>query len=387
MCTPRDNSFLFLILTKVGRSSVVQERGIRTAFLQFTLGNKGCVVGMMLMLGVLVKLVGSSSASAADLSSSAIQLRMPSYTMSEKSVTVLIAAIQAQKLTTLNPPPRPLVMDKMSQAQMVLSLRSCGEEPPKGWTKVQLLARLKELEDAGDIKPPGVSGKKQTPLEASIKELNRAGIRKASLQKYVTDECGLTITGNETMTILQQKAMTHLLQHTDPVGEDKMGFGKYAAQDYATVKQNDPQYCVWATTTAREGECSQYLRRFVKWLQKAEMEPKETKVDLGKIIPLAKAKGYGKKNPGTENPTTGKTMMAHTTTTPSTATTATPSTATSSTATSSAGSDPMVQQLLQAVMTLTKEVQELKDEKSEKPRKIAAKADEIMENADTQDRR
>ena len=336
-------------------------------------------MGVMLMFGVLVKLVGSPSTRAADLSRSAIQLRVPSYTMSKKSVTVLIAAIQAQKLATLNPPPRPLVMDKMSQAQMVLSLRSCGEEPPKGWTKVQLLARLKELEDAGDIKPPGVSGKKHTPLETAIKELNRAGIRKASLQKYVTEDCGLEITGNETMTILQQKAMTHLLQHTDPVGEDKMGFGKYAAQDYATVKQNDPQYCAWATTAAREGECSQYLRRFVKWLQKAETKPRETKVDLSKIIPTTKAKGYNKQDPDTENPTPGKTMMAHTTTTPSTAT--------SSTATSSAGPDPMVQQLLQAVMTLTKEVQELKDEKSEKPRKIAAKADEIMENADTQDRR
>ena len=295
---------------------------------------------------------------------------MPHYSEHENRIPVSIAAIQAQQLVYHVLPRRLADMDKMTQAQMVLSLRSYGEEPPKDWSKVQLLSRLKELEEAGEVIAPHGGTKKHTPLELAIKDLNKAGARKATLQKYVTDTCQIAITGNETMTILQQKAMGHLLQVTTPVGEDKMGFGKYAAQTYATVRQNDPQYCSWATETAREGECSQYLKRFVKWLQMGPEETKHNKVDLNKVVPTAKSKS-NPKNPGTDDPTTGK--MGYPTTT--------------STATSSTSQEAVVQQLVNAVTALAKEVQDLKNDKAEKPRKIAAKADSEMEEKPYQDRR
>ncbi|OLQ01173.1 Copia protein [Symbiodinium microadriaticum] len=293
---------------------------------------------------------------------------MPPYSVHENRIPVSIAAIQAQKLVYHTRPRRLTDMDKLTQAQMVLSLRSYGEEPPKDWSKVQLLSRLKELEEAGEVIAPHGGTKKHTPLELAIKDLNKAGARKATLQKYVTDTCQITITGNETMTILQQKAMGHLLQVTTPVGEDKMGFGKYAAQTYTTVRQNDPQYCSWATETAREGECSQYLKRFVKWLQMRPEETKHNKVDLNKVVPHAKAKSNPKK-PGTDDPTTDKTGYPTTT----------------SPATSSTSQDAVVQQLVNAVTALAKEVQDLKNDKAEKPRKIAAKTDCEMEEKPHQD--
>ncbi|CAE7339017.1 unnamed protein product [Symbiodinium sp. CCMP2456] len=317
--------------------------------------------------------------SAARQTVSATQPRVLDYSRSKMLIPVSIAAIQAQIVVCNTTVVQPVGMDKMTQAQMVLSLRSYGEEPPKGWSKVQLLSRLTELEASGEITAPLPASKKATPLELAIKDLNKAGIRKATLQKYVTDECGIEITGNETMTILQQKAMTHLLMATDPVGEDKMGFGKYAAQTYATVKQNDPQYCSWATVTSKEGECSQYLRRFVKWLEMPEAKERAHKVDLNKIVPISKAKMFNKK-PGTEDPTTGKGYPA---TTPTTSTSPT----ITAKATSSSAPDPMVQQLVQAVTALAKEVQDLKDDKAEKPRKIMAKADATMEEDAHQDGR
>ena len=71
------------------------------------------------------------------------------YSLYLEHLLVTIAAIPAQVVESLAfsfAYPR---MEKMTHPQMVLSLRAYGEEAPKGWTKVQLLARLKELEAQG----------------------------------------------------------------------------------------------------------------------------------------------------------------------------------------------------------------------------------------------
>ena len=146
-------------------------------------------------------------------------------------MTVPNAAIQAQNLEGFLYLLLVTNMEKLTQPQMVLSLRAYGEEAPKTWTRVQLMARLKELEAQGEVTAP-TTKKMKTPLEEAVKELNRAAARKATLQKYVQEGCGLTITGNETISVLQQKAMTHLLATVEASAKDPLGFGKYSTQSY-----------------------------------------------------------------------------------------------------------------------------------------------------------
>ncbi|CAE7515047.1 unnamed protein product [Symbiodinium sp. CCMP2456] len=263
-------------------------------------------------------------------------------------------------------------MDKMTCPQMVLSLRAYGEEPPKGWKKVQLLQRLKELEEQGEIAAP-TTAKTKTPLELAVADLNRAGAKKSYLQKYVMEECGIKINGNETMHILTQRAMSHLLATVEPVGEEPMGFGKYANQSFQTVANNDPQYCSWALTTAAEGQCSQYLTRFATWMkmekEKKKVAPKaRAKVDLSQMMTKNKMGGYT--TTGTEDPKPG-TMKKE-------VSMATPTEGRSPRTSGAAASQATIEQLAMAVQTLANEVKTLKEEKGEKPRKIHAKPDQDM---------
>ncbi|OLQ11583.1 hypothetical protein AK812_SmicGene4618 [Symbiodinium microadriaticum] len=297
------------------------------------------------------------------------QPRRRHYCLPMKDFLVMIAAtFKAQDVVPLTFAFVPRSMDKMTCPQMVLSLRAYGEEPPKEWKKVQLLQRLKELEEQGEIVAP--ASKSKTPLAQAVSNLNRAGSKKALLQKFVMDECGIKVTGNETMHILTQRAMSHLLATVEAVGEEPLGFGKYASQSYETVAQNDPQYCNWAITTAEEGPCSEYLKRFATWLVKEKEEKKKrapetrAKLDLNQVMTKKKQGGYTivgdsevKVKKEKETPT---------------ATSTTPSMASSSQAT--------IEQLALAVQSLANEVKTLKEEKGEKPRKILATADQEMEN-------
>ena len=260
-------------------------------------------------------------------------------------------------------------MEKLTQPQMVLSLRAYGEEAPKSWTRVQLMTRLKELEANGEVVAP-VGKKMKTPLEEAVQELNRAATRKPTLQKYVEEQCGLRITGNETISVLQQKAMTHLLATVEASPKDPLGFGKYSVQTYENVKHNDPRYCEWARQTAKEGQCSDYLKRFAKWLETPPpMSSKTTpkaKVDIGKIVEQTKNKAKEDGYPDADHATKKETTAA------------TPTPVTSAAAASSNDTGHMIQQLVLAVSSLAQEVQTLKDEKNTRPRKVAAQQDTEM---------
>ncbi|OLP94111.1 hypothetical protein AK812_SmicGene23906 [Symbiodinium microadriaticum] len=166
-------------------------------------------------------------------------------------------------------------MEKLTQPQMVLSLRAYGEEAPKTWTRVQLMARLKELEAQGEVTAP-TTKKMKTPLEEAVKELNRAAARKATLQKYVQEGCGLTITGNETISVLQQKAMTHLLATVEASAKDPLGFGKYSTQSY----EHEDQRSSLLRVGHPDGEGGPVLG--------LPEETGKTKIDIGAIVEQAK---------------------------------------------------------------------------------------------------
>ena len=56
-------------------------------------------------------------------------------------------------------------------------------------------------------------------------------------------------------------------QTGEPVGTDRLTFGKHAGETYEEVYQNDQQYCSWAEwTVAEEASTSAPLARFVEWV-------------------------------------------------------------------------------------------------------------------------
>ena len=233
-------------------------------------------------------------------------------------------------------------MEKLTKPELILHLRTYGEEPPKTWTKLELRQRLLDLADAGEITLD--DGKRvKTPLQQAVTNLNRASSKKSELVKYVEERLGLMVTPNETIAAIQKKAMQNLLQNIEGSAEDAMGFGKFSSRTYADVAQNEPGYVTWARQTATEGDCSIYLRRFVEWVEKEKGQG--TSNDQRKVIvPRPKAhivrKTKVEKDVGSS---------------------------------SSSSTDQLVRELTGTAAKLAAEIQDLKDQHVEPPRKTPAK--------------
>ncbi|CAE7608833.1 unnamed protein product, partial [Symbiodinium pilosum] len=128
-------------------------------------------------------------------------------------------------------------MNSMSKADMVLALRSFGEEPPSGWTKVDLMCRLGELSDLGEIEMK--SGKAaKTPLQQAVSELNKASRKKSELVLHVEKNLGMLVSPNATIATIQKD-------------------------------------------TYKEESTSIYLRRFVEWMLQKEASGTKPKVVVG----------------------------------------------------------------------------------------------------------
>ncbi|CAE7222926.1 unnamed protein product [Symbiodinium microadriaticum] len=253
-------------------------------------------------------------------------------------------------------------MDNMTKGELVLHLRSLGEEPPRGWTRMELRQRLADMAEQGEVAIE--TGKKaKTALQNAVVDLNRASQRKATLVAHVKETYGLKVGPNDTIAIIQKNCMNHLIRTIEAEDEDVMGFGKYAAKTYIHVLETDAQYCEWAKTTSREDSCSCYLRRFVTWMENRttmEMEPK-------KKIVVVKKKGTKMSSGYTEEKPPPVTQ---------------PSTSMSSSSSSTAVVETAVAQLAQMVATLTEEVKTMKADRPDKTRKVPTKHDEEMPNQD-----
>ena len=153
----------------------------------------------------------------------------------------------------------------------------------------------------------------------------------------------MMVTPNETVAAIEKRAMQSILLTTKATGDDTMGFGKFASRTYADVAQTEVNYVTWCCQTAREGDCSVYLRRFVNWIEKE-------KPPLGE--------NDRKKNGG--NPLERRSEFE-----------ALPPTSMDEHATSSTTS--LIKELTGTVAKLAREVQELKDNQQEPPRKTASK--------------
>ena len=286
-----------------------------------------------------------------------------------------MAAIQAQIVVKIVFAPAPFFMEKLTRPALVLSLKSYGEDPPPSWTKVELCARLQELADRGEVQPPR-RAKDKTPLEDAVTALNKAAAKKSVLQAHVAD-MGVKVSGNETIAILQTRAMQHLVATVEATGQDKMGFGKYANQSYNIVKMNDEQYCRWAITTAEEGSCSMYLTRFATWLKQQATSTTPTpkpKVDMNQFVKDKEKRAANKIEKTTTEgyPATKIEKTISEDSTPELK---------SAASSSSTATEEMLKQLMETVGNLAQEVQTLKLDRGEKPRKVMAKPDATMEPA------
>ena len=269
-----------------------------------------------------------------------------------KEVLVYVAAIQAQNHLNPKAPIYLLPMEQMTKTDLVLHLRAYGEEPPRAWTKVELRQRLYDLEAAGEI-TIAKGGKQKTPYQEAVAKLNKASHRKAHLVSYVQENLNMTVGPNETIAMIQKRAMAQLMENIPGSGGDLMGYGKYADVTYEQVVKTDPQYVEWAKTTASEGPCSIYLDRFVNWVN--------TKTETPKKEPLMVTK-----NPKAKAATSGKIKVEH-------GPSPKPEKATES-GSASSSTEKSVEILAKAVQELMHEVKEMKEERAASvPRKVAAK--------------
>ena len=233
---------------------------------------------------------------------------------------------------------------------MVLALRSFGEEPPTGWTKVDLMRRLGELSDAGEIEVRAGKAAK-TPLQQAVSELNKASRKKSELVHHVEKNLGMLVSPNATMATIQKAAMQQLLTDIPGADGDVMGFGKFSERTYLEVWSVETSYCSWAKDTYKEESTSIYLKRFVEWMIQKETSGAKPKVVVG---------SPKKKASPTKSPSKTETKSA---------TMETPSA-------SSAAHTDAVTQLTAMVAQLATEIKEMKEEKaSSQPRKVAATQD------------
>ena len=94
---------------------------------------------------------------------------------------------------------------------------------------------------------------------------NKAAHRKADLQVFVRDSLSVQITGSETISQLQSKAMRAILESTPAVPEDEMGFGEHSSLSYMQVLKDYPKYLQWCRQTMKEESVNWRMERFVKW--------------------------------------------------------------------------------------------------------------------------
>lgn len=160
-------------------------------------------------------------------------------------------------------------MAKSGKQEAINALRALGEEPPKMRTTMEIKTRIIELEmERGIIRKSGKAPR--TNMREWMAQLNKASKKKAALQEFCVNTLQLTITGNETIAILQQKATEKIYQISSASSQDPMGFGKHSTKTYGEVLANHPDYVRWGQQQMEEGEASVRLSRFIMWATKQE---------------------------------------------------------------------------------------------------------------------
>ena len=249
-------------------------------------------------------------------------------------------------------------LSSMTKSDMILVLRTYGEEPPTAWTRVDLRHRIDELVEGKEIEIQ--TGKKaSTALQKATTELNKASRKKSELIHHAQTNLLLSVPPNATISGIQKAAMEKLLTEIPGEDGDLMGYGKFSSRTYLDVKENEPKYCEWTKAISKEETTSTYMKRFVDYLtQPEETEKKRAPIKVHTTKDTAK-KGYKTEVVEREETHTPR-----------------------PTSTASSSTEATVNQLTELVGTLIAEVKELKEERSmAAPRKIVATSDVKMDTS------
>lgn len=148
-----------------------------------------------------------------------------------------------------------------------------------------------------------------------ITELNKNSKKKELLKTFCEERLKITLSGSETIPVLQKKATRKIHEVSVASAMDPVGFGKWSTLTYGQLRREQPAYATWVQETLLEGgeSCDYRLSRLGNWLMnqpdEETMEVPEkmpnTTADPAYVKPKAKAKsmmmeyaggkGYGAK--------------------------------------------------------------------------------------------
>ena len=202
-------------------------------------------------------------------------------------------------------------MMKMTKAQLQDAIRARGEEPPREWNNVELRDRLAELmEQHGEA----VGHTSKTDLRQWMADLNKASRKKDQLKEFCEERLKISLSGNETIPVLQKKATRKIYEVSVASSMDPVGFGKWSTLSYGQLLREQPAYATWVQETLLEGgeTCDYRLSRLGHWLMNqtdenmaetvvptaapkftAPVEPKAQAKSM--VIGTPGGKGYGSK--------------------------------------------------------------------------------------------
>ncbi|CAE7939838.1 unnamed protein product, partial [Symbiodinium necroappetens] len=180
-------------------------------------------------------------------------------------------------LLSVTPSALNMSLDRQNKASLQELLRARGEDPPRGWTKIELRQRLLELDPAlGEAKAKEVH---RTELQEWVCRINKARSKKAQLVELCTKELELNITGNETIPTLERWALQKAYLISTPMAEDVVGFGRHSALEYQNINLYHQDYREWVLRTdAEETGCDYRLRRLAQWLRANPVDKTEKEI-------------------------------------------------------------------------------------------------------------
>lgn len=142
-----------------------------------------------------------------------------------------------------------------------------NEEAPAKWSRAQLLLRLVELGGPSVLES---TPKGHSPLRQIEVEINKSARKKVHLQTYLTQQLGMSLTGNETVDQLRTKGMSHAYEITPGHPTDFVGFGTHAGKTYLEMTMDYADYLNWVVKTSQEGDASPKLKRLARWVTSSE---------------------------------------------------------------------------------------------------------------------
>lgn len=181
-------------------------------------------------------------------------------------------SVQKSQLTHPALVPCVRIMSKSSdnRAELVEKLAALGKTAAPTCTKMQIKARLYELQE----QETNHAGK---VLKSLIVQLNKAARKKSDLIDFCKEHKVTKITQHMTISQLYAMAEEHLTTSTPAHGTNLVNFGKLGHLTYQEIKDNHPNYAAWVVTTFQEEDSPHWrLVRLAHWLMNNEPTMKKT---------------------------------------------------------------------------------------------------------------